>query len=104
MSCFIKLIKIKQFLFACAWHRRIVKVRQGNMYDVAFDDTTHGDVEEHMDRAFIRLPKEMSCSDQRSMAVCPVTFPIKATLGAVTEIGLWMHLLQKNPSFSLTIW
>lgn len=43
---------------------RVINVRSNGKYDVAFDDTSMGDVEEHMDRIFIRLDN----SDQEQAA------------------------------------
>ena len=45
---------------------RVINVRSNGKYDVAFDDTTMGDVEEHMDRIFIRL--ENSVQEQGALS------------------------------------
>lgn len=36
--------------------------------------------------------------------LCPVTFPVKASLAARTDPAIWEKLLQHSPLFTLTIW
>ena len=93
----------------------MVKVRKNNLFDVEFED---GEVEQLMDRSFIRLDNSTEDGDDSSgttevaqtdgfgrfSAVCAITFPVKASLASIVEGNLWQDLLAACDDVSLTVW
>ena len=106
--------------------RVVKKLRQGGKYDVEFVD----EIEELMDRCFVRLDHELALEqhgtepnnrastedlcgnagrspqklEPMSAVLCPITFPIKASLAAIAAPEVWMQLLAVSDKFTLTIW